>query len=643
MTFWQGKRLGGIVMVMVWPGMLLALAPAPNVVAHHAKASNQAARGTAERHVTPRELLGHDLRITDRIPGALPLKTPYLVGNVWTAIDFVNPSDGWVAGNSRIMVTRNGGGRWRLQYHGRLALQGLRMENTRTGYAWSPHEILVTHNGGATWQAFRSPGANPTQLVPAAAHRVYLVASGHVYVSHDNGARWARVATPGSTSAIAMNGAGTGYAVSAGGPIIWKTMDGGRQWTRALRFHEQTGGGGDVAMTGGTVWAALGGGYGMNQESYTIFRSTDGGAHWQAVAAHPTAGGGSAPGTFRSKVPVAPGLVLLQMAVLSPASAILATGCGPCADGTASLSVTTDGGSHWTHRPNVAGFSGFSAAVSFLTPERGWMATGSGLVLATRNGGQTWTPLYPRTRPAPIYGWSWLNNRTAYGLGTVGNADVLLKTTDAGASWLRVATIPAGPNTGFLPFAETEPIDFVANNDGWLVSPSSGALVHDRNGRLSVVPPSRFRTKSNPSGAVANVYFLNRRDGGVTAADAAAVSFVTTNGGRTWERSPWGSGSTAVLATQRPNLARILNQLSNNSRVIGYDSIGIRTPQVWMQGFNGMFYSHNLGRTWVFVHTALANAMTATSPSGRLFVALAGQYFTSSNDGVSWTKLGRRF
>jgi hypothetical protein len=58
-----------------------------------------------------------------------------------------------------------------------------------------------------------------------------------------------------------------------------------------------------------------------------------------------------------------------------------------------------------------------------------------------------------------------------------------------------------------------------------------------------------------------------------------------------------------------------------------------------MPGLSGMFYSHNEGRSWVYVKSSLGNAMLAESPSGHLYIYIAGQYFTSRNDGVSWLRM----
>ncbi len=630
-------RMAGAGLMALLPCGILALSPVLRAAPGHRAAKPGLEAATAARRLTPRQQLTRDLTISHTVRGSFPAHPPYVPSDVWTGIDFVSGTTGWVAGYGRILGTRDGGRLWAVQYRGRLPLAGIAMWNARIGYTYSPSEILATENGGAFWAPVSSPRGTPSQVIPVGPHTVYAIASQRLYESLDNGQVWRRVRTPDPVSSVVMTPAGVGYAVDAAKAAIWKTADGGQRWTPVLRLNG--GMGGRVAMAGGAIWAVIYGGAGMNQQSYTVYRSTDAGRQWKAVAAHPTAGGGPAPGSPRRSVPVAPGLVLADFAAPSPKTVILATGCWVCGDGTAALAVTTDGGTHWQSMPAIAGYSGFSARVSFVSATRGWMATGAGLILETSDGGRTWSPVYPSSRTAPVYGWSWVSNREAFGLGTIGRADVLLETTNGGGQWRMLAHLPSGQGDHIVPYAQTEPIDFVSAGDGWLAVPSSGQLIHVVNGRLIPVPPATFKTPSDPEGSVTNVYFTNRRDGGVSVGFDNGT-YVTTNGGRTWHPLPDIEGSTAVLAIHHPALARVLNQLSRNSGVIGFDSIGIRGPQLWMSALNRMMYSHNGGRTWTMVvGGTLGNSMLSESPSGRLYVYVAGRYFVSANDGASWSPL----
>jgi hypothetical protein len=91
-----------------------------------------------------------------------------------------------------------------------------------------------------------------------------------------------------------------GWAVTQENGVfqVMRTVDGGQSWSAVMKRET-------VALLSGAVirsagkddaWIQCIGGYGMNQTSYSLFHTTDGGRHWQTVIAKSTAGGGPAPG-----------------------------------------------------------------------------------------------------------------------------------------------------------------------------------------------------------------------------------------------------------------------------------------------------------------------------------------------------------
>jgi photosystem II stability/assembly factor-like uncharacterized protein len=72
------------------------------------------------------------------------------------------------------------------------------------------------------------------------------------------------------------------------------------------------------------------------------------------------------------------------------------------------------------------------AAVEFVSPSRGWVA-GAGRVLATSDGGQTWTRQY--SGPAGLDQVDFIDAQHGWAVGT----NALLRTTDGGATWTRLS------------------------------------------------------------------------------------------------------------------------------------------------------------------------------------------------------------
>jgi photosystem II stability/assembly factor-like uncharacterized protein len=133
------------------------------------------------------------------------------------------------------------------------------------------------------------------------------------------------------------------------------------------------------------------------------FVTTDNGRHWRAAI-----GGGSFTPRARGVPPAhnnAEADVADGLDVVDSRAAVLLTSCSPCGDsqhpdGFLGLERTADEGRHWitygAHRGlPLVGPNG-PAAVSFLTPTRGYLLAGSAAgpptlrLLRTADGGHTW-------------------------------------------------------------------------------------------------------------------------------------------------------------------------------------------------------------------------------------------------------------
>jgi photosystem II stability/assembly factor-like uncharacterized protein len=141
------------------------------------------------------------------------------------------------------------------------------------------------------------------------------------------------------------------------------------------------------------------------------------------------AGCGAASSTHQAAGPVSPAARPASAAPASGARTPASVSPSPsasCPAGTAgtSASVYTAPGSPATVQP--------MDAVQFVSARQGWVA-GAGRVLATGDGGSTWTTQY--TGSAKLYQVDFTDAEHGWAIGT----NALLRTTDGGATWTALA------------------------------------------------------------------------------------------------------------------------------------------------------------------------------------------------------------
>jgi photosystem II stability/assembly factor-like uncharacterized protein len=336
------------------------------------------------------------------------------------AVDFVDAQHGWVAG-AGILATRDGGLTWTAQPSPAASISALDFVNAQDGWALGTTAaqtavLLRTTDGGRHWAIAHEPAGlafqlvllrvrfvSPTRGVGVAAPDVQA-GGGWIVTTSDGGETWHPVVTPGDvTSACATpSRGGPGkltdlWAVALQGDTVWRTTDGGHTWAAALTAGPAYQYGGQIAcISPSNVWVTLDGGYGMSQHSYALYHTADAGAHWRVVVAQLTAGAGPAPGTALD-IP-GPGIYTEVMDALDGTTAFLASGCPACGAGTTAVGRATDGGRTWHNYPPIPGI-GYDVrlAISFPTASRGWLVSTTsgarqvGLIVATADGGRTWT------------------------------------------------------------------------------------------------------------------------------------------------------------------------------------------------------------------------------------------------------------
>lgn len=275
------------------------------------------------------------------------------------AVDPVDDTTVWAAGNDGVFKSADGGHTWtkvRLE-----PAHVLLFDPFGTGrlYAANPQDLQVTTDGGASWQTLGAGslpgGALSLAADPSQPGRLLAgTAAAGVYGSADHGQSWAAsgqglVNQP--AAAVALDDVDAAIFVAAPGGI-YRTLDGGATWGLATFAGLDCSAVVTAPSDPRTVYAVAPG---------SIAHSLDGGAGWQ----------------------VASGVQAIDLAVAldDPATVYAAT-----ADG---LMKSTDGGTHWT---TVFKQPVFTVAIDPLAPAVVYLLSFNQL-WRSADRGDTWTML----------------------------------------------------------------------------------------------------------------------------------------------------------------------------------------------------------------------------------------------------------
>jgi len=191
------------------------------------------------------------------------------------SICFVDANVGWAAGsNGVILKTTNGGLQWFAQTSGVTnEIRGVSMSDANNGWAVAENTILRTTNGGDSWTSQIAPKLQYIYGVKALSSSKGIVYGGSLLLrTTDGGAVWTSEQLPdyGFLQGCWFIDANTGWVVGADG-VMFKTTNGGAEW---VRVHSGT----DRWITSiHFVDAQQGWAAGWNG---LVLRTTDGGASW---------------------------------------------------------------------------------------------------------------------------------------------------------------------------------------------------------------------------------------------------------------------------------------------------------------------------------------------------------------------------
>ncbi len=426
-----------------------------------------------------------------------------------TAYDFADAQHGWLAVESRLFATRDGGQHWTVQYNAEVGLNGVSFISPQQGWISGGGGFWMTQDGGTTWTALQND-------LPLELRSLRFADAGHA---------WAGVLDKGLI-------------------VFLHTSDGGRHWMPAPNPcpQDESLPSGQISFINPTVgWALCAGQPSAGHEGKSLFQTLDGGHAWHLVTQteidqYDTDGlpsGGYANGIFFAD-----------------------TTHGWLTEARGGLLATRDGGVHWAAVPFPGDGAGFFAQPLFRSPQQGWVLSwyrGYTILAKVGGGNASWQQLYPTLSPTgPV---QFFDAYSGVGIGTRLDPAVVLRTADSGRTWSPVGTLPLSNGTLLDGCLYPYSVSFSDAKHGWVTGDdcssnpiSSTTLYHTDDGghtwtRISSCPSCRLITALDATTAYA-----------VTSATASLV--VTHDGGATFQPVPTKGLHGAGLEIQFANPAR---------------------------------------------------------------------------------------
>ncbi|HEV8688212.1 MAG TPA: YCF48-related protein, partial [Gaiellaceae bacterium] len=361
-------------------------------------------------------------------------------------MDFPTTERGFLGTRDRRLLASHDGGRSWQPIGPRHRFVALEFVSPRNGYALTDvGTLLATRDGARSWRFVRAfPGGGAGGPFRATvrfidARRGWVIPfDQRIYRTLDGGRSWTRLAfrcgfVLGGASPA---GSTSGYALCGGQPAtidqmkgLYATRDGGDSWRLVargcLRGDTRCRARADVPLTGhasGLVFRSPRDGL-MLASRLGIYRTRDGGRHWRTTLFTDDA--------FFVDTVSWPARRQIY-ALLSQAG----------------LLASDDGGKHWQQR-YPAGPGRPEGPVSFSSPTdgigagKGGFFRNPGAILATADGGKTWT-VRTVIRGVAVAQLVRVSQRVVWAVGTEWNRNgrgrlAILRTSNGGRSWRKLA------------------------------------------------------------------------------------------------------------------------------------------------------------------------------------------------------------
>ena len=556
----------------------------------------------------------------------------------FSAIHFYDALHGWAAsGTSGIAYTSDGGITWNWGTVQSIA-STIVMWN-EIDFADSIHGcavgtlaqnefiglIATTTDGGKSWNTWASDTIPLMSSVRYINSKIIISAGKDQCLlrSVDAGASWTRM-VPGKTSnpskvSILPDGTiavidGNRALYSGDGGLTWRIDSANKQFSTIVFTDTMHGisAGGVLSSTNRT-------------NHYTI--TSDGGATWSPRA--------------------------FPLGVQGELAEVLA--CKKAADGSLWLTDsrgmilrTLDAGNSWT---NLAGYNVSLRKISFTSPLSGWVSgvANANVLLHTTDGGKHWNTHFPLDTLKDIsYGPVFINEQTGWYVSvTKAGVKSLVKTSDGGATWQPLPTLPPSRIIAIFPVSESILIEQSGSPVEWNISKDGGTTweLHEFFNEMSA---SNF--------VISPVSGL-----GIAAGKLGAVG-VSRDGGRTWSYAPsapeeqkqlyipaiiddnnwWIGGNEGWLVSTNDGGKTWRNRTASNipsyTNILNLAFTDAKNGVLSVAGSPGEFYAYMTtdgGDTWFIPETSPLGRSTGLATS--LSISPDGTFWVSGRNGMMLT------
>ncbi len=433
------------------------------------------------------------------------------------SVFFYGEYEGYIAGdNGTLLKSTNKGREWsQLNFPYSANLESIEFLNSSEGLTVSfDGNIFRTSDGGEQWSLVSEGQLMSLEDISFANDEIALAAGKGILRSANNGASWIEADSINLISkknfdrtlfSIQMIDSLTGYACGNQATML-KTTDGGKVWNQIL-----TGFSSAIYYSVSFTDSQNGIAVGDKEGDGFIIRTTDGGLSWE-----PYQGLKNLFNPNNKSNPLE--YYYFKLFAISNFS-----GSGFSAVGSNGIVIRTeDYGNSWLNL--FSGTTDYINEIYFTDAMNGWAvggfyafsaASGVAKIYKTTNGGASWISTYKSTGIANEL--FFINEKVGY--VTLFNLDnSLLKTTDAGNSWITLA-MPSFPIISSIYFTD----EF----NGWAVG-DYGFLFKTTDAGLN------WSEVNTGSGSNFHSIFFTDPSTGYIAGDAGTV-LKTTNGGINWE------------------------------------------------------------------------------------------------------------
>ncbi len=556
----------------------------------------------------------------------------------FSAIHFYDALHGWAAsGTSGIAYTSDGGITWNWGTVQSIAStivmwNEIDFVDSLHGCAvgtWVQSEfmgvIASTSDGGKSWSAWASDTI-PLMSSVRFINSTTIIASGKdgcLLRSVDGGFSWARM-VPGKTgnpSKVSMLPDGTiaviggnraNYSRDSG--LTWQIDSTNKQFSTIVFTDTMHG-----ISAGGVVSST------NKKNHYTI--TSDGGATWSPRAFPLGVQGGDA-----------------QVLACEKAS----DGSLWLTDDRGMILRTLDAGNSWT---NLAGYNVSLRKISFTSPLSGWVSgvANANVLLHTTDGGKYWNTHFPLDTLKDIsYGPVFINKQTGWYVSvTKAGVKSLVKTSDGGATWQPLPTLPPSRIIAFFPVSESILIEQSGSPVEWNISKDGGTTweLHEFFNEMS-----------------ASNFVISPASGlGIAAGKLGAVG-VSRDGGRTWSYAPsapeeqkplyipaiiddknwWIGGNEGWLVSTNDGGKTWRNRTAPNipsyTNILNLAFTDAKNGVLTVAGSPGEFYAYMTtdgGDTWFIPETSPLGRSTGLATS--LSISPDGTFWVSGRNGMMLT------